>query len=123
MTRVNLVDPSELSRLHLIAEYKEITRIPGNLKRSLKRKSKPFSLSEIPPHFVLGPGHVKFFYDKMKFLRNRYQSLVDEMESRGYTVNFKDLSIFEDCPQGFFNDYEPTPEAVEASKIRILERS
>ena len=35
MTRINLVDPTELSQKMLGAEYREITRLPGNLYQSL----------------------------------------------------------------------------------------
>ena len=83
MTRINVVPTAELTTKHLVAEYREITRLPKNLKQSLNR-AKPFSLNEIPLHYVLGTGHVKFFYNKMLFLQKRYEELVNEMLSRGY---------------------------------------
>lgn len=61
MTRINLVDPAELSTKHLVAEYREIMRLPGNLATSLNRKGKKFDLKEIPEQYTLGTGHVKFF--------------------------------------------------------------
>ena len=30
MTRINIVEPSELTDQHLIAEYREITMVPGS---------------------------------------------------------------------------------------------
>lgn len=122
MTRINLVSPKELSREHLIAEYREITRLPNNLTVSLNRKSKPFSMSEIPSEYTLGKGHVKFFYNKMEFLKKRFESLVCEMLDRGYNPIYRDSSIF--CVQDpYFNDYEPTAEAIEINRKRIKERS
>lgn len=123
MTRINVVDPKTLSREHLIAEYREITRVPGNLKKSLNRKSKPFSLQEIPSEYTLGTGHVKFFYDKMQYLEKRFLSLVDEMVRREYNPQHRDGSIFRTCPPNFYNDYKPTADAVKINKQRIKERS
>ena len=123
MTRINVVPVQELSRQHLIAEYREITRLPGNLKKSLNRKSKPFKMSEIPPEYVLGSGHVKFFFNKMKFLKIRYEQLVTEMVSRGYHPTFTDSSIFSECGILFFNDYSPTPSALTLNRQRIKDRS
>jgi hypothetical protein len=104
-----------------VAEYREITRLPNNLKKSLSRK-KPFSLSEIPFSYTLGTGHVKFFYNKMKFLEKRFQNLVDEMLTRGYNPTYRDSGIFTDCDSTFYNDYIPTPEALEINRQRIKER-
>lgn len=121
MTRINLIDPSRLSRQHLIAEYREITRLPGNLKTSLNRK-KPFSLTEIPASYTLGPGHVKFFYDKMAFLEKRFLAIVGEMIARGYKPSYTDPNVFKDVPVAFYGDYTPTTKDIELNKQRILER-
>jgi deoxyribonuclease (pyrimidine dimer) len=123
MTRINVVPVETLSRQHLIAEYREITRVPGNLKASLSRKSKPFSMSEIPSQYVLGTGHVKHFFDKMQYLETRFQQLVTEMIRRGYSPSYMDSSIFRDVPTRFYNDYTPTPEAIALNIARIKERS
>jgi deoxyribonuclease (pyrimidine dimer) len=123
MTRINIVPVESLSRQHLVAEYREITRLPGNLYDSLNRKTKPFSMAEIPPKYVLGTGHVKFFYDKMLFLENRFKQIVDEMLNRGYNPNFTDTSIFRKCSEQFYNDYKPTQEAIDLNLQRIKERT
>lgn len=122
MTRVNLIPPSELNVKHLVAEYREITRLPSNLSKSLTR-NKPFSFNEIPTVYVLGTGHVKFFYNKMKFLEKRFESLVAEMLNRGYNPTYRDSSIFKNCPIEFYNDYVPTEEAITLNKLRIKERT
>lgn len=123
MTRINLVNVKELSQKMLCAEYREITRLPGNLHDSLNRKTKPFSMAEIPTQYVLGTGHVKHFYDKMLFLENRFTQLVDEMLRRGYNPQHRDASIFRNCPAEFYNDYTPTPEAIALNQQRIKERT
>lgn len=123
MTRINLIDPSLLSQKMLCAEYREVMRLPGNLRASLNRKSKPFSKSEISSEYLLGPGHVKFFFDKMLFIEKRFISLVNEMINRGYKPNFTDPSIFQDCSVEYYNDYTPTPKAIEINKQRIKERT
>jgi len=122
MTRINVVPVQELSRLHLIAEYKEIMRLPGNLKTSLNRK-KPFDMAEIPSQYTLGKGHVKFFYNKMLYLKNRFELLIAEMKARGYKPNYVDSQIFMNCPIQFLNDYVPDAQAIELNRMRIKERS
>lgn len=123
MTRINVVPPSELSTKHLVAEYREITRLPGNLKASLNRKTKPFDLKEVPAEYTLGTGHVKFFFTKMAYLKKRFESLVAEMLLRGYNPTYRDSSIFVVDDERFNNDYVPTEQAIEINRARIKERS
>jgi deoxyribonuclease (pyrimidine dimer) len=123
MTRINVVNPKELSAKHLVAEYREIMRLPTNLNQSLTRKNKPFNLNEIPDNYTLGKGHVKFFLNKMLFLEKRFKSLVQEMLDRGYNPTFKDFDSFGHCDRQFYNDYNPTEEAIKINKQRILERT
>jgi hypothetical protein len=123
MTRINIISVKELSREHLIAEYREITRLPKNLIKSLNRKSKPFSMEEIPTEYKLGQGHVKFFYDKMLFLQNRFEQLVNEMLHRGYKPNYTDSNIFIPKDKRFYNDYNPTQKAIELNRKRIEDRT
>jgi len=123
MTRINIVPVEELSTRHLVAEYREIARLPGNLQTSLSRKYKPFTFTEIPSAYTLGTGHVKYFYNKMLFLEKRFEALVNEMLRRGYNPTFRDSSIFKVDDARFYNDYIPTPEALEINRQRIAERS
>lgn len=123
MTRINLLDPKELSTKHLVSEYREIMRLPGNLVTSLNRKGKKFDLKEIPEVYTLGTGHVKFFFNKMYFLEKRFNSLVQEMLARNYNPTFRELVTFSRCDKEFYNDYLPTEEAIILNKQRILERT
>lgn len=123
MTRINVVPVAELSRQHLVAEYREITRLPKNLDKALNRVSKPFNMSEIPDRYVLGTGHVKFFFNKMKYLELRFEALVQEMLNRGYNPTYRDSGIFKNCDSKFYNDYVPTEEAMKINRARIKERT
>lgn len=123
MTRINVIPVEDLSREHLVAEYREITRVPNNLKKSLSRKGKPFCFSEIPLDYVLGEGHVKFFFDKMLFLKNRFELLVEEMLRRNYKPSYTDSSIFIPEDKTFYKDYTPTKEAIDKNLRRIKERT
>ncbi len=116
MTRINIgVPPKELSRQHLIAEHREIIRIPNAV-----RKGKAV-IKNIPPDFRLGAGHVKFFYDKLEFLRSRYERIYQECIERGFNVRY-----YGDCWDGvpihLMNDYKPTESDAKLIRERIAER-
>ncbi len=116
MTRINAgIPPKQLSRQHLIAEHREIVRVPNTIKSG---KAK---VCDIPETFTLGKGHVKFFYDKLKYLRDRYEQLYKECIARGYKMTwFGDA--FNGLPGHLLNDYTPTDEAIRIVTERIKER-
>ena len=122
MTRINVIHPKDLTDKHLLAEYREITRIPNNLRKSLNRKSKPFSMEEIPNEYKLGKGHVKYFFDKLTFLKKRYKDIINEMENRGWNPQFRDTSVFDGFENKWYNDYQPTKKAIKINLERINER-
>ena len=66
MTRINLIDPSLLCDKHLMAEYRELIRIPNAV---FGRKMEPKPITD---DNVLGEGHVKFFSDKLTFLLKQH---------------------------------------------------
>ena len=102
MTRINVgVKPKELTNKHLLAEHREIKRIPNCIKNG------KFSMKGQPEIFTLGTGHVKFFYDKIGYLRKRYLLLYNECINRGFNVtNF--INAFDEIPIQYMNDYTPT---------------
>lgn len=116
MTRINCgIDPKTLHKKHLLAEHREIVRIPNSIKSG---KSK---VKDIPEKFKLGTGHVKFFFNKLQYLHKRYIELYNECLKRNYNV--KDMSdAFNDIPLIFYNDYKPTIEDIEIVTERINER-
>ena len=122
MTRINVVPPKKLCNKHLFAEAREMPRLVANLNTSLNRKSKPFSMSEIPSEYVLGKGHVKFFFDKFKYLHKRHIEITKELLRRGYNLSNTDSSIFATVDKKWYNDYSPTQEALELNRERIKDR-
>jgi len=122
MTRINVIPVKELCNKHLFAEWREMPRLIKNLQTSLNRKNKPFDLLEIPPKYVLGKGHVKFFYNKFLYLHNRYIEITQELLHRGYGIGTYDASIFASVGKKWYNDYNPTQEAIELNRKRIKDR-
>ena len=81
MTRINVgIQPAELNDQHLIAEHREIKRIPNCVAKG------KYNMEGIPNKFKLGTGHVKFFYNKLLYLKFRYASLHTECIRRGFNV-------------------------------------
>ena len=87
MTRINLIYPKDLSDQHLIAEYREIFMVGSILQRSLQSPIWSETKRNLPKEFTLNKGHVKFFYNKGKYLNKRYLLLISEMKSRGMKPN------------------------------------
>ena len=116
MTRINANVPvKELVGKHLLAEHREIKRIPNTITSG---KAK---IDNIPTDFRLGSGHVKFFYDKQTFLLRRYKQLYNECLNRGYNVtNYE--KCWDNVPSELFNDYNFTEEENNIIRRRIQER-
>lgn len=129
MTRINLVNVQSLADQHLFAEWREIKMIPPTLRRSMKTRNITDILSKIPKRYTLNTGHVTFFFDKMKFLAERYKLLTDELISRNY--NLSTTSPFDDymhdipavfCSKDWAPDTQEIQINVERIMIRINER-
>ena len=109
MTRINVgIPPAELVNQHLIAEHREIKRIPNCIAKG------KYNMDGIPEKFKLGTGHVKFFYNKLLYLKNRYIRLYYECIKRGFNVQYY-VSAWDNVPQELMNDY-----TVKANDIRII---
>ena len=116
MTRINVgIPPKDLCRQHLLAEAREIKRVPNVIR------SGRFNMNGQPSQFTLGSGHVKFFYDKLLYLKNRYEELYNECLNRGYNVTYFG-SAWNDIPSKYMNDYIPKPRDIEIIKERIAEK-
>ena len=102
MTRINVgIPPAELTNQHLIAEHREIKRIPNCIAKG------KYNMNGIPDKFKLGTGHVKFFYNKLLYLKFRYTELYVECIKRGFNVqNY--IGAWNDVPEELMNDYKPT---------------
>lgn len=118
ITRINLLPVEELHPMHLKGEYKEITRVFGLARKAqfdvIKGKRK------LPAEYTLGTGHVLFFYNKLKFIADRYESLVLEMQRRGYKPNpIPRNELLDKIDTRLYNDYVPTQEAIAINLERI----
>ena len=84
MTRINIgVPPKLLTDSHLMAEHREIIRVPTLAYRRLQKTG---NFRDCPKEFTLGTGHVLFFYPYGKYTYNRYLQLHFECLERGFLV-------------------------------------
>lgn len=122
MTRINLVNPGELSDQHLVAEYREIFMVGSSLQRSMKSKSWNKTINNIPKDFTLNKGHVTFFYNKGEYLEKRYQKLVNEMKKRGMNPDSDRKFKKNQWPKKLYNDWRPKQKDYEIIRKRIDEK-
>ena len=116
MTRINVgVPPMELCDKHLMAEAREIKRIPNCVAKG------KYDLKGQPKEFTLGTGHVKFFYSRLGYLKNRYEELYSECVKRGFNVTYYG-DAWNDVPKHLMYDYIPTDRDIKIIKERISER-
>lgn len=104
VTRINIVDPSELMDQHLLAEYREIRLLCANLQRTLRSKC-GFQERKVPAQFTLNRGHVYFFYNKGLYLHNRYEAIRVEMCKRGISAELE--FPLDAWPDELYNDWKP----------------
>jgi deoxyribonuclease (pyrimidine dimer) len=110
MVRINLINPHCLANQHLIAEYDEILMLLGYVRRTKVIKG-------IPERFCLGKGHIKFFSNKITYLKKRHEAIKREMKKRGFATNKTiDLNEFDKDIQ---NDWNHGPMDVKIIKERI----
>ena len=116
MTRINSAIPvKNLTDEHLLAEHREIKRLPYQLSKSHN------NLYLAPKKFALGKGHVLFFLDKMGFILKRYIALYEECIRRGFNVQNYSKNWGTVNPE-FMKDYEPTKEERQLLVERITDR-
>lgn len=114
MTRINsAIAPAILCDQHLLAEYRELPRV-STYAHKYAPHPRP-QRSPIPKEFCLGSGHVLFFIDKGGFLYQRYDSIVQELLSRGFELSFTEYRLH---PTGFNKNHSPT----EAERLLLEER-
>lgn len=115
MTRINSAIPViKLTDEHLLAEHREIKRLPANFVKSLESGA----LKRIPEEFCLGKGHVIFFLDKARFTLDRYRLIREECLRRGFNVpdyseNWKLVSL-----KSCWKSHIPT----EKEKVLLIQR-
>ena len=115
MTRINTIPVEELSDQHLFAEWRELPRVISASKKS--NVSGYISSTK----YILNTGHVKFFYNKKKWLKKRYAELTIELLSRNFkisqiSVDFSPLDRYHQI------EWEPDQNALAISRERISEK-
>lgn len=114
MTRINCIPVSALDKIaskkQIQAEYREITRIPAYIKKAVNK--------EIPEQYTLGKGHVRFFYNKGKYLQKRTEELYHKCKSLGINVKHKRYKL-SGHPRKWRQDWEPDNKAIRINKKRI----
>ena len=116
MTRINVaIPPKELTNRHLIAEHREIKRIPNMVS------SGRAIIKDIPSKFTLGKGHVKFFYNKLGYLKNRYEEIYQECLNRKFNITYYG-NAWENISKELMNDYIPTKDDEQIIRQRIKEK-
>ena len=113
MVRINLINPEKLADQHLIAEYNEILMLLGYVKKFPLAK-------DIPQEYILGPGHIKFFKNKLFYLKKRHELLKKEMLKRSF-VPTKTIDLRE-FNKELHNDFVPSEKDFEIIKARIKEK-
>ena len=119
MTRINCIPPTELTGPHLVAEYRELPRVVALANAAWPRRG-AYARS-IPSRYVLGAGHVLFFYDKLGWLRERFSELVDEMHRRGYRTSYTALPPVRVGVE-WCKEWSPDATALADNRARIAER-
>jgi deoxyribonuclease (pyrimidine dimer) len=116
--RINCIPPEYLTDQHLRAEWVEMLMLPAFMKRSLKSDNGLVLDDSI--EYKLNTGHARFFYNKLKYVEERYKQIESEMISRGFEANPSlDLSMF---PKELFNGWRPTKNDMVININRILTR-
>lgn len=122
MVRVNIIPPTDLTDQHLIAERLEILMIAGLYVRTRQSKS-GFQQVRVPDAYTLGAGHAYFFFDKPRYLAERFNALSEEGKSRGFNMADKQFPLhFWDGHPGTLRDWVPAEADFKIIRARISER-
>lgn len=128
MTRINCVPVETLHDKHLTAEQHEITRV---YRQAYEARFRAYPNDFVQPYkeYVLGTGHVTFFYDKLWYIAIRHAQIVNEMLDRGFKATiieghrvWLDIAKRESKYARLWNKWEPTQKAMFINQRRIDER-
>ena len=121
-----MVPPSELVRVHLHAECREIVRVFSLARKATQQygNASAWAKHKKPSaSYTLGKGHVLFFVPHIKYLAQRYQELCADWRSRGYNVaQIPEEELIAGIDSSFMNDYTPTQDAMRINRERIALR-
>lgn len=113
MVRINLIDPKKLADQHLVAEYNEILMLFGYVRKHPETYGTDHD-------YCLGKGHIRFFKDKLLYLKKRHGLIKKEMKIRGFR---RDKTIdLRNFPKNLRNDWKPKQEHFKIIKRRLKEK-
>ncbi len=115
MVRINLIKPKYLADQHLIAEYNEILKLFGYV-----RKHPDTHFNDIPKSYKLGKGHILFFKNKLKYLKERFLEIKKEMKKRGFKRR-KSIDLRE-FNKKLRNSWKPKKSDKEIIKKRLIKK-
>ena len=126
MTRINTIPPRQLSDELVVNELGELPRVFLFIIESLENGRD----IDVPVHYRLGEGHVKFFYNKASYLYRRYMQLRHEYYkrfSKAYSTSHlkevnKRVQRIIALNSRLFNNWEPDFDALEACRERICSK-
>lgn len=119
MTRINCVAPSSLGDKHLLAEYRELPRVFKLAYAAYQRGEDP---ATYPQDYLVGKGHVKFFYTRLEWLARRFDAIYLEMRSRGWNPQYSSVPVLPRMPSSWWQCWHPTEEALCTNRQRIQDR-
>ncbi len=96
------------------------------LERTIASKA-GFRFEKIPKKYVLGAGHVYFFFNKVSFLIKRYYALIRELKFRKFEINPESRNMHWDAfePDSVYIEqieWEPSEEEIAINRARINEK-
>lgn len=122
MTRINLIPVEELTDQHLMAEYRELPMIAKALEKTLRSKS-GYQETKVSSTYILGTGHIYFFYNKRDYLVDRYIKLVKELNCRKFNIDPNARNVFWEVFDNITQvHWKPSTEEIEINRSRINER-
>lgn len=117
MVRINLINPRSLADQHLIAEYNEILMLLGYVRKYPGINARGI-VEGIPKEYCLGKGHIKFFKDKLRYLKERHEQIKKEMRKRGFAAK-KTISLSE-FEKELLNNWKPSAKDKKIIKERLI---
>jgi len=109
VTRINVVDPRDLTDEHLFAEWRELPRVFSLAAASPAGRP-------VPAAYTLGTGHMLFFLPRLGWLGRRHAALTVELLSRGYNLAARDPLPTDG------GDWTPDDQARSVNVARLCER-
>lgn len=125
MTRINIVEPEQLTKQHLLAEYRELPRVFTHVLKAIE-SGKTLNDFDIPDKYTIGKGHVTFFYDKCRYLFVRWNNIIGILKDSNYDLSEtyikKCTDNFIKLPDYLKRSYVPTPEEIYLNMYRLANR-